>query len=432
MNRSSLSLSRRLFYSHLACAVAIALAVAAYLYWAIRNDLIAANRHRLTEDAAEIVKLVVSLRGDNADEQVLLQLDTQLKQSVASGQLSAASLWRKNQRIAGTDDSKSNLSEDLLFNQVLKIADGSSVELILAMDSSSQSARLGEIRTYALLGFIGAVVLSFLFARLLSKRIDNSVNTFVERIQEITSGRFDARIQEVSDDHFGRLAQAFNDMSERLQRTLGERERTLEQLRVARDRLEGSMRDRTKELIDLNELLRKEHEQRAQMEASLAEAAATDSQTKLLNRRSMLELLRQIGEVMRKTGKNCSFAILDVDHFKQVNDRFGHDVGDQVLIGISQVIRSHMRADEAAARWGGEEFLLAWPDQNIGVAEQRADRLRELISDCHFANGGLRVTASIGVAQWLASEDMDAALRRADKALYSAKAEGRNKVRVQT
>ena len=142
----------------------------------------------------------------------------------------------------------------------------------------------------------------------------------------------------------------------------------------------------------------------------------------------MLALFQQVERTMRKFGKNCCIALLDIDHFKQVNDRFGHHVGDEVLVGLSDSIRQHMRADEAAGRWGGEEFILAWPDQPLAVAQQRADRLRELIHEQSFANGKLRITASIGIALWIADEPVEVALKRADDALYRAKSEGRNRV----
>lgn len=432
MKRTSLSLSRRLFYSHLFCALSIAFAVASYLYWAISSDLIAATQHHLREVIAEIEDISKSIdfskEFDPEAPDSVAPLRAKLQAAREHDELNGIAIWLGDKRIVSVGDLGQDADHSPLIRAKVTTLDNQTLDISIRANTSAQNARLAEIRVYALLGFIGAVLLSLLFARVLSSRIDRKLEHLVQRLQQVAAGRFEARMHAVSDDPFGRLATAFNDMSERLQRILGERERNLEQLRQARDRLEIAMKERTKELSDLNDLLRQEHEQRAQLEASLAEAAATDAQTKLLNRRSMLALFQQVQQSMRKSGKTCCIALLDIDHFKQVNDRFGHDVGDDVLVGLSEIIRRHMRADEAAARWGGEEFILAWPDQPLVVAQQRADRLRELIHEQSYASGKLRVTASLGVALWIAEEPLETALKRADCALYRAKSEGRNRV----
>ena len=446
MSRSRISLSRHLFYSHLLCARVVATAVASYLYYSISADIVQTNQARLRSAFNALTTQFETLdaaRLASEAPDIVATLDLALNRAIETQQLLSATIFVGEKRLAGTPLFDAGRHGDLVLEGKLispadptaaNIAqsDTAQYNLVLRADGTGQQQRLSEIRNYALLGFIGAVVLSLLFARLFATRINRVLDALVERLQQVAAGNFDARIQTIDEDPTGRLASAFNDMSERLQQTLREREGTLTQLREARTQLEGSIRDRTKELVDLNVLLRDEHEQRAQMEANLAEAAATDPLTKLLNRRALLGLMQHIGDTMCKSGKKCCIATLDIDHFKQVNDRFGHDVGDQVLSAVSAVIRKHLRADEAAARWGGEEFLLAWPDQSLAVAEQRADRLRELIGDCNFANGRLRITASFGIAEWAPSEPLEAALKRSDKALYCAKAEGRNRVRVQT
>ncbi len=451
MPQTPVSLSRQLFYSHLLCALVVATAVAGYLYYSISADIVQTNQARLRSVfnalTSELDALDLAQSGSIAPERIA-ELDLALNKAILSQQLSSATLFFGEKRLAGTPLLGDWRQSDLVLdgelvlpwqNNLPKLDRGAAstssnranYTLALRADGTAQKERLREIRNYALLGFIGAVLLSLLFARVFAVRVNRVLDALVERLQQVAAGNFNARIQTIAEDPTGRLASAFNTMSERLQQSIKEREGTLTQLREARSQLEGSIRDRTKELVELNVLLRDEHEQRAQMEANLAEAAATDPLTKLLNRRALLGLMQHIGENMRKNGKKCCIATLDIDHFKQVNDRFGHDVGDQVLSTVSAVIRKHLRADEAAARWGGEEFLLAWPDQTLAVAQQRADRLRELIGDCNFANDRLRITASFGVAEWAPGESLEAALKRSDQALYTAKAEGRNRVRVQ-
>ncbi len=449
MPLSRISLSRHLFYSHLLCALVVATAVAGYLYYSISVDIVQSNQARLRSAFDALTSqfdVLVPAQSTSITPELAAKLDLALNKAAETQQLSSATLFVGAKRLAGTPLLILENHGDLVLegklilpwqNSLSKLNNNAdptapNYTLVLRADGTAQQQRLSEITHYALLGFIGAVVLSLLFARLFAGRVNRALDTLVERLQQVAAGNFDARIQTIAEDPTGRLALAFNNMSERLQRTILEREGMLTQLREARTQLEGSIRDRTKELVDLNVLLRDEHEQRAQMEANLAEAAATDPLTKLLNRRALLGLMQHIGETMRKNGKKCCIATLDIDHFKQVNDRFGHDVGDQVLSAVSAVIRKHLRADEAAARWGGEEFLLAWPDQTLAAAQQRADRLRELIGDCNFANANLRVTASFGIAEWAPTEPLEAALKRSDKALYCAKAEGRNRVRVQT
>ncbi|MER1966383.1 sensor domain-containing diguanylate cyclase [Castellaniella sp. GW247-6E4] len=152
--------------------------------------------------------------------------------------------------------------------------------------------------------------------------------------------------------------------------------------------------------------------------------AQTDPMTGLLNRRGLeLEV-----ETWLALGREFSVVVIDIDHFKQVNDRYGHDVGDQVIVGVARLMRQQLREGDVACRLGGEEFLMLFPGLAAEDALKGADRLREAIAAADLGLPG-RVTISGGVAAWPRdNEDFVQVLKAADRALYLAKASGRNRV----
>ncbi len=163
------------------------------------------------------------------------------------------------------------------------------------------------------------------------------------------------------------------------------------------------------------------------------ELAVTDQLTGLHNRRFMLQKLGALVARAAMGGEPVALLMVDLDHFKSVNDRFGHDVGDAVLTQFARHMSTHVRAMDIACRAGGEEFVVLMPNTGLEDAHQIADRLRLYLAGASYAlgegRGSLAVTVSIGVAATLgASDQMDAVLKRADLALYEAKAAGRNQV----
>ena len=119
--------------------------------------------------------------------------------------------------------------------------------------------------------------------------------------------------------------------------------------------------------------------------------------------------------------------IYDVDHFKQINDAYGHQVGDQVLIKLSGFVAKRMRETDLLARWGGEEFVILLPSSDASMAERFAEILRSAIATLPFDHGK-PVTCSFGVAQMAMGESAERFIARADEALYRAKLNGRNRV----
>jgi two-component system, cell cycle response regulator len=167
----------------------------------------------------------------------------------------------------------------------------------------------------------------------------------------------------------------------------------------------------------------------------LEELAHTDPLTKALNRRALGERLAAEMERVRRYSTTMSLLLIDLDHFKQVNDTHGHLAGDDVLIEVAALLQRVVRAVDIVARYGGEEFVVVLPETGAAGAEAFAERLRELIEEqCFVASRGnpIRLTTSIGVSSFpsFGVESVEDLLANADQALYRAKADGRNRVRV--
>lgn len=155
-----------------------------------------------------------------------------------------------------------------------------------------------------------------------------------------------------------------------------------------------------------------------------------DPLTGVGNRRFMTERLREESERARRRGVTYALAILDVDHFKHVNDRYGHDVGDAVLCRVAETVRACLRDYDVFARWGGEEFLIALPDTTLEVARTVCERVRREIEALGVSDGAatVSVTASFGLTEHLAGENPSETVSRADVALRRAKDAGRNRL----
>lgn len=166
------------------------------------------------------------------------------------------------------------------------------------------------------------------------------------------------------------------------------------------------------------------------MERRLADLATKDSLTEAYNRRYFTERYREETERAKRSGTDFCIAIIDIDHFKAVNDTHGHQFGDTALRVISRLCMSSLRSYDTLARYGGEEFCMLLPETNGGQAEFLLNRLRAEISDSDITDGNTsaRVTVSAGIAQKRPEDDMDTLFSRADKALYRAKETGRNRV----
>lgn len=163
----------------------------------------------------------------------------------------------------------------------------------------------------------------------------------------------------------------------------------------------------------------------------LDEAMRTDFLTGLMNRRAFFDRIE--AELSRSRRHRWLLCILmaDIDSFKDVNDRHGHDIGDKVLQETARTFASALRSEDLKVRWGGEEFLALLPETEAAGAEAAAEKLRSIIEGATFDVGGhpIRVTISIGIAEER-GDDSEGAIRAADQALLEAKRKGRNRVVV--
>lgn len=152
-----------------------------------------------------------------------------------------------------------------------------------------------------------------------------------------------------------------------------------------------------------------------------------DALTGLSNRRSFTESYHMEEARVTRTGKALSILLIDLDHFKSINDDFGHNIGDDVLRSTGTHLQLHARPYDVPARWGGEEFILLLPRTDEGQAFAIAERIRKNFSTLPTPSSDLKVTASIGISQYYTGDTLETLTERADRALYQAKEDGRNR-----
>ena len=174
-------------------------------------------------------------------------------------------------------------------------------------------------------------------------------------------------------------------------------------------------------------------EERIRMMEKLQKLAITDGLTKLYNSRSFYSQLELEVDRFNRYQHPLSLLLLDIDHFKEYNDAYGHLEGDKVLVRFSQIIKSCLRANDSAYRYGGEEFMVLLPETGGERAKTVAQRIRKTLEIEKFIPGSgkeVQITISIGVTQYFRKEELSTFIQRADKAMYLSKQNGRNKVSV--
>ncbi|WP_286239612.1 diguanylate cyclase [Neptuniibacter halophilus] len=273
---------------------------------------------------------------------------------------------------------------------------------------------ISSLITLILLG-LAFLLVSFLFDRWILQRIFRIIST----LERSADGDYSVVIRDEQQDELRLISEHINSMNRRISR------RDVE-LQEAHHHLEQRVTERTADL-------EQEIDARRQAEAQLLELASTDPLTRVMNRRAfedqaVLEIERAL-----RYGREFSLILLDIDHFKQINDQYGHHFGDRVLVSIARLLESCLRNIDSLCRHGGEEFVLLLPETNTHAAMELAERLRSEIEAFKINENGetVHLTASFGVTTWRRSEvDIQPAVKRADRAMYQAKEEGRNRVQL--
>mgnify|MGYP000884167716 FL=1 len=298
------------------------------------------------------------------------------------------------------------------------------------MRADEVQAKFHAIRVSGVVSLLISLCLAWFFSFFLARRITHPVLSMALRAGEIAEGHLVGQVESHSRDELADLAGAFNRMSSHLAKSREETRVTLEALRQARDNLERRVAERTAELETVNRELRHENAERLRAEEALKAAATTDYLTGLCNRPALLHLIENEDERLRRSGGSYALILADVDRFKEVNDRYGHESGDIVLQKLAGILREHVRAQDTVARWGGDEIMIFLPDTGLPGALEVARKLLEQVSSRPIDARGTEhhLTLSMGTAVSRPGMSVKECTHRADLALYEAKAAGRNRV----
>jgi len=199
---------------------------------------------------------------------------------------------------------------------------------------------------------------------------------------------------------------------------------------LARVQTHLTLRAQQKALCLQNEALAKNNALITEQARTLERLATKDFLTGLSNRRDFLDKTGQEANRFKRTKRPFALILLDIDHFKQVNDTHGHACGDQVLVGVSRCLEKVLRAQDSVARWGGEEFICLLPETGEDGAMAVAEKLRTGLADLAIECAGppCAVTVTLGVSVYDGTCPVDTCISRADDALYRGKKQGRNQV----
>jgi diguanylate cyclase (GGDEF)-like protein len=266
---------------------------------------------------------------------------------------------------------------------------------------------IGVVTRLFVVDFSLVLLASFLAFRV-TAAVLRPIEVLSDGARSIAQGQIDHEVPEPGTrDEIGVLARTFNDMLRRLRRQQAEIE--------VRNR---DLRERNAELQQAKE--------------TFEQLSITDGLTKLHNHRFFQDhLTREILRVGR-SGEPLSMLLVDLDDFKQLNDRLGHAAGDELLAGLARILNQSVRATDLLARYGGEEFVVLTPETDLSGAHRLAEKIRTTVAESSFILDDslrpIRVTVSIGVAQFVGNRK--GFFKAADRALYRAKDQGKNCVFV--
>jgi len=429
----ALSIKQRLLASHLFAAVVLAGAFGAFVYYMAAQQVVESLHRQLADDATSLAaslddSAVAAAVGDPAARRALV---ARLQSAALSNPNTARIVVLRGDagaEVASSDGDAPATEGDIVARAPVRGSGGYIVGAVLR--NSAAGENLYALRLAAVLAFLLCALAALVLSRVLANRILARITDLAFRCRMLAAGQPLPPRPPGAPDELDDLAREFDAMATRLREAGQERESANVAVRQANAQLEANVRKRTAELEKATAQLRGELEQRTHVQALLAEAAMTDVLTGLLNRRAMMEMLGQAAAQRKPGDASLCVIVADIDHFKRINDQYGHDIGDRVLVAVAARLRE-LAGDSLqhhVARWGGEEFLILLPGTRLPDACRQADHIRRSIEALNVDGRGSHVTLSAGVAELSASDTLDDCLRRCDQALYRAKDAGRNQV----
>jgi len=312
---------------------------------------------------------------------------------------------------------------ELVFEKPIVFADKQIGSLIVGLNNNAiiakmKSERKALVWRESLLALMIAlaefIVLSYLVIRPLTTIARSLRRSFGDK------GLLNVDIPINSSDEFGLIARLFNDLRG--------------QLNLAHTQLNTKIELADAKLITANEQLEEQAKNLHLLNEELMQIAITDQLTRLYNRRHFDAIMAKELDLCRRYGDIHVLIMADIDHFKSVNDRYGHDVGDHVLRIMAGRLQDSMRTTDIVFRLGGEEFAILCRRASGEIGSKVADKLRQVVATTPFMvnDTQIDVTASFGVAEMTSSRSVQEVYRRADAALYLSKNNGRNRVTIDT
>ncbi len=310
----------------------------------------------------------------------------------------------------------------LMFIHVLPFADGRGIDwlLVVVVPEADFMAKIRSGDRLTVLFVLAAFLVAVLMGVVTARRIVQPIRQMNLSARGLARGEWVEELSEDRPDEIGELAASFNQMAREIKGFVLQ--------------LEEKVATRTRELDDKNRQLEREILERTRAQEELRRLAAVDALTGAANRRRFRELASSEVERAARYERPLAVVLIDLDHFKGVNDTYGHQAGDDVLRVFAERCRAVGRKTDVFARYGGEEFILLLPETRVVEARVVAERLRSVVAAEPFETcaGPILVTCSLGVAGTEQTEKpaLDTLVARADQALYQAKREGRNRVAV--
>jgi diguanylate cyclase (GGDEF)-like protein len=462
-----ITIQTKLFLTHFAAIILISGSVGTYFYTSAMDNLMSALQSRLKNSAALISQSLDGVKLDQIRSEQDMNNPTYKKNVAllrrfvkANPDIAFIYIMRKRENkvffvidsdiqdpgIPGEeyDHQVSSLMQGFLRPSVDKSATedewgiflsgyaplrGGEDDYLVGIDMRADEVhgKFERIQLAGILSFALSVILAMIFSRWLSMNFTKRITNLTTRFALIAPTEGDVGDMGQGDE-FDQLLLSFDNMSKRLQIKQKQIDDNQGFLRKAHSEMEQQVESRTAELVEANQKLMREIAERKNVERMLEHTSRTDYLTGVLNRRAISIRLDQVMAQTARGSKSFCIILLDIDHFKQVNDQYGHNVGDQVLKHIVAKLQNCIRESDELGRWGGEEFLILTPETELKEAKNLAQRLCVELASTSLVvqQNKISITASFGVTRYLNDESLGACLRRSDDALYAAKTEGRN------